>query len=268
VTKADTRRFFVWGTVLCTVAFVALTVHSHRTVLRREHSQTLDDEVRRGLRVWMAYNCENCHTLLGEGAYFAPDLTQIVAQRGATYLAAFLEDPSKFYSEERHGRLMPTLGLAQQEITDVIAFLEFVGGIDTQRWPPRPIRVTGTPAGLPGAGGAVAAAPSDDPGRKTFEEAGCAACHSLEPEVALVGPSLAGVATRAEERLRDPGYAGQASDVASYLRESIAEPSAYIVPPQPKHATPAGVSFMPSIYSATLSPQAAEDLVAYLLTLR
>ncbi len=268
MTKADTRRFFVYGTVLFTLAFIGLTVDSHWTVVQREHAKELDDEVRRGLRVWMKYNCENCHTLLGEGAYFAPDLTEIVEQRGAAYLAAFLEDPSKFYSEERHGRLMPTLGLSKQETGDVIAFLAWVGGIDTQGWPPRPIRVTGTPAGLPDAGAAVAAAPGSDPGKRTFAEAGCAACHSLEPGVELVGPSLAGVAVHAEQRIHDPGYRGQARDAEAYLRESIAEPSVFIAPPRAKHATPEGVSYMPSVYSATLSPQATEDLVAFLLTLR
>lgn len=268
MTKADTRRFFVYGTAFFTLVFIGLSIHSHLTVLRREHAKELTDDVRRGLRVWGQYNCENCHTLLGEGAYYAPDLTQIVAQRGKEYLTAFLEDPSKFYSEERHGRLMPTLGLSKQQIADVIAFLGWVGGIDNQHWPPRPLRVTGTPPGLPGAGAAVAAAPSADPGRKTFSDAGCVACHSLEPGVELVGPSLAGVASRAEQRIHDPDYHGQASSAETYIRESIANPSEYIAPPRPRHATAEGVSYMPSVYSATLSPQATNDLVAFLLTLR
>ena len=54
-----------------------------------------------GKDVWHKNNCINCHTLFGEGAYYAPDLTKITAQRGAAYLRAFLKDPSKFYSEER-----------------------------------------------------------------------------------------------------------------------------------------------------------------------
>lgn len=268
MTKAATRRFFVYGTLLFTVVFIGLTVDTHRNIVAREHSKTLDDGVRRGLRVWMRYNCENCHTLLGEGAYYAPDLTKIVEQRGETYLAAFLENPANFYSEQEHGRLMPRLGLEKQEIADVIRFLGWVGGIDNQRWPPRPLRVTGTPAGMPGAAAAVAGAPGDAPGRKTFQEAGCAACHSLEPGIDGVGPSLAGIAARAEERLRDPDYAGEARDARAYVRESILEPSRYIAPPRPRHATPEGLSYMPSVYAATLGPQAADDLVGYLLTLR
>ena len=35
-----------------------------------------------GKHVWHRKNCINCHTLLGEGAYYAPDLTKIAQQRG------------------------------------------------------------------------------------------------------------------------------------------------------------------------------------------
>lgn len=270
MTKADTRRFFVLGTLVCTAIFIGLTVHSHRTVVAREHSQRLDDGVRRGLKVWGSYNCENCHTLLGEGSYYAPDLTHIVQQRGTAYLKAFLANPAAFYSEEEHGRLMPTLGLAEQEIDDVLVFLDWVGGIDTLGWPPRPIRVTGVPAQLPGVGSATAVA-GDDPvsrGRRVFDATGCGACHSLEPGVALIGPSLAGVARIAEQRVQATDYGGEARDAESYLRESVVAPNAHLAPPLEKHATPQGQSFMPGVYSTTLAPQEIDDLVAYLRTLQ
>ena len=44
--------------------------------------------------------------------------------------------------------------------------------------------------------------------------------------------------------------------------------SAFVAPPAEKHGTPAGVSFMPGIYADTLDPKVADELVAYLLTLR
>src|SRR5687767_7383003 len=105
VTTASTRRFFFAGTALFTLVFIGLTLHTHTTIARRTNSDRLDERVVRGLHVWAKYNCENCHTLLGEGAYYAPDLTEIVAQRGKGYLTAFLENPAAFYSEERDGRL-------------------------------------------------------------------------------------------------------------------------------------------------------------------
>jgi nitric oxide reductase subunit C len=269
VTKASTRRFFFGGTLLFTLVFVGLTLHTHTTISARTHDDAITDEVRRGLGVWGRYNCENCHTLLGEGAYFAPDLTQIVAQRGTVYLGAFLADPSRFYSEERHGRLMPTLGLSEREITDVIAFLDWVGRIDTNGWPPRPLLVSGAAVrGLPGIEPSSEASGAAARGWALFEGAGaCSTCHAVAGDTVVLGPSLAGIGRRAAERVGDPGYAGQAKDAQAYLRESILEPSAYLVPGA-NFATPTRVSLMPAVYQQQLAPAQVDDLVAYLGTLQ
>jgi nitric oxide reductase subunit C len=269
VTKTSTRRFFFVGTVLFTALFIALTIHTHTTIASRTHADQLTDEVRRGGRVWAKYNCENCHTLLGEGAYYAPDLTQVAQQRGRAYLAQFLENPAQFYSEERDGRLMPTLGLSPQEISDVIAFLAWVGNIDTNGWPPRPILVSGVALrGLPGLPGVARADEPVSRGKALFNGVGaCASCHSIEPGVLLVGPSLATVGRQAEERLRYPQYTGTAHTASEYLEESILKPSAFIVPGG-VYASAAGVSFMPDTLGKTLTSEQVRDLVAYLMTLQ
>lgn len=269
VTKATTRRFFFLGTALFTLVFVLLTLHTHSTIAQRTNSDRLDERVVRGLHVWARYNCENCHTLLGEGAYYAPDLTEIVAQRGRSYLAAFLANPAAFYSEERDGRLMPTLGLSPEEIDDVLEFLAWVDGIDSNGWPPRPILVTGeAPRSKPGVEARVDAERPGDRGRALFHGAGaCAGCHSVAPGVHLVGPSLAGIALTAAERVADPAYRGQARAAEEYLRESILEPSRFVAAGG-NFATPDGRSFMPDHYSKILEAGQVDDLVTYLSSLR
>src|SRR5690606_20714090 len=108
------------------------------------------------------YNCINCHTLFGEGAYYAPDLTKITQHRGEAYLTAYMRDPSQFYDEQIHRRLMPKQDLSEQEISDLIEFLEWVSNVDNQGWPPRPILVTGSY--IPGADTITM---SDDPSRSS-----------------------------------------------------------------------------------------------------
>lgn len=84
--------------------------------------------------------------------------------------------------------------------------------------------------------------------------AGCQICHSLEPDVQLVGPSLAGVAARAETRI--PGMAAQ-----DYLMQSLVDPDAYVVEGfQPGQMRPD--------LADALTQQQLDDLVAFLLTLR
>jgi nitric oxide reductase subunit C len=180
-----------------------------------------------------------------------------------------MANPAQFYSEERDGRLMPTLGMSSQEITDVIDFLAWVGQIDTNGWPPRPILVSGVAVrAMPGVAGVPSAADPTSRGKALFNgPAACAGCHSVEPGVMLVGPSLSEVVKTAAERLGDPQYRGTAHTAAEYLEESILKPSAFIVPGG-VYASPQQVSFMPDTYDKTLKPEALQDLVAYLMTLQ
>jgi len=143
LTKRQTRAFFYGSSGIFALIFLGLTVDTHRQVPRLTNEANNTPEVIAGKHVWHRKDCINCHTLLGEGAYYAPDLTKITQQRGSAYLAAFLKDPTKFYSEERDRRIMPNMNLSDQEIQQVIAFLDWVSKINTQGWPPRPITVSG-----------------------------------------------------------------------------------------------------------------------------
>ena len=86
------------------------------------------------------------------------------------------------------------------------------------------------------------------------ENTGCRLCHSLEPGVRLVGPSLANIGNEAATRV--PGMSAE-----EYIRESIVNPDAYVVP-----GYPAGQ--MPPNYREFLSEEDIQDLVAFLLTLK
>jgi len=292
MTRQQARLFAIVSTALVIVAFLWMTVDSHRQFPALTNEDKLTPQVIAGKDVWHKYNCTNCHTLLGEGAYYAPDLTKIAQQRGPDYLRAFMKDPSRFYDEQKVRRVMPQQSLSDQEIDDVIAFLDWISRIDTQGWPPRPIIVSG--AAIPGTDAPVAAAmaaaagvtgttvpaagapptaeaASSDPvaqGQALFRAAtpGCSVCHSLSPGVNLAGPSLAGLVARAGEVVAAPDYRGKAKDAAGYIRESIVTPSAHLVPGATYSAN--GRSFMPDVYGRDLKPQQIDQLVAYLATVR
>ncbi len=83
---------------------------------------------------------------------------------------------------------------------------------------------------------------------------GCITCHSLEPDVVIVGPSQAGLATRAETRV-----AGQSAE--EYIRTSITEPNAYVV-----EGFAEGVMYQN--YATDLTAEEINDLIAYTLTLK
>lgn len=191
-----------------------------------------------------------------------------------------MRDPSQFYDENKHRRLMPQQNLREDEITDLIAFLDWVSKIDNQGWPPRPILVTGSY--VPGAD-TFSAAPdteqqdvrpvtsADDPraqGEHVFRSAipACNACHSTAPGADMAGPTLAGLANRAAQLIASDDYTGSATDVEGYIREAIVEPSAHITPGNMYSAN--GTSFMPTGYDESLSEEELNHLVAYLATLK
>ena len=101
---------------------------------------------------------------------------------------------------------------------------------------------------------------STDAGKDLFRQsvlggaAGCATCHSLEPDTILIGPSLAGIGSLAEGRI-------EGLSAEEYLRQSITEPNSFLV-----SGFPEGV--MPSTFSENLSNTELDSLVSYLLTLK
>ena len=282
--KRQARLFAIGSTVVATLAFLGLTIDSHRQFPQLTNAQNLTPAVLHGKDVWHKNNCINCHTLFGEGAYYAPDLTKIAQHRGAPYLQAYLKDPSKFYDEQRHRRLMPKQDMTDVEIADLVAFLDWISKVDNQGWPPRPILVTGAGIGPMGAPqptrtatgsapppGAVAVVGEKSPialGEIVFKTTtpACATCHSLVPGAQMAGPSLAGVASRAQQTIGSADYKGQAKDAAGYLRESIVQPSAHTVAGAMYSAS--GVSFMPATYGKDLTNEQIDHLVAYLATFK
>jgi nitric oxide reductase subunit C len=270
MTKRQAAIFFFAVTGVFTAVFVGLTIHSHTRFPELTNAHLITDQVLAGKDVWHHNNCVNCHTLMGEGAYFAPDLTRITQHRGEAYLASFMEDPGRFYSDEVHGRVMPVLGLSEEEIRDVIAFLDWIAQIDNFDWPPRPILVTG---GSIGVGPDRDRPPaSDDPvaqGESLFHSSppACFTCHSTSPGVVLAGPSVAGTARRAQEVVESEKYTGSATTAEEYVRESIVAPHAHITA-GPDFFAAQGRSIMPDNYDETLTAEQIDQLVDYLMSLR
>lgn len=129
-----------------------------------------------GKRVFQAYNCMGCHTIVGNGAYLGPDLTKLYDQVGPAWLEAFLPSPGSWptsgavrlqlqneaiiaeagadrieaYLEKypaaaeritRRGAkptIMPNLPLSRSEIGHLVAFLKYTSKMNTEGWPPVP----------------------------------------------------------------------------------------------------------------------------------
>ncbi|MDF3931122.1 c-type cytochrome [Pseudomonas citronellolis] len=137
-TKGMARNIYLGGGVFFFLVFLALTYHTETTFPERTHEAQLSEAVVRGKLVWEQNNCIGCHSLLGEGAYFAPELGNVVARRGGdeafdNFLAAWMAMQPLGVPGRRQ---MPQFHLSEREVADLAAFLRWSAKIDTNQWPP------------------------------------------------------------------------------------------------------------------------------------
>ena len=107
-----------------------------------------------------------------------------------------------------------------------------------------------------GGGNTQEAEPTLNPvaaqGQRIFQT-NCASCHSTVADVMIQGPSMAGIATRAETLV-------EGMDARTYIEASIFSPDAYVVD---------GFNdIMPNTFSKTLTGEELDALVVFLLTLK
>ena len=142
MTKSQARNIFYGGSLAFLIIFVGLTVHSHLYILETSTDhEGLTESVARGKRVWEKHACINCHTILGEGAYFAPELGNVWQRYGGLDDPEGARDALKSWMESQPTgiegrRQMPNFNLNAQELDDLVDFFEWVSRIKTQGWPP------------------------------------------------------------------------------------------------------------------------------------
>ncbi len=142
MTKTMARNVFYGGSLFFIVIFLALSAQSVSYIKNRStNAETLTPQVVAGKRVWEDNACINCHTLLGEGAYFAPELGNVMRRWGVqddpeaafeTLQAWMQSQPSGIEGR----RQMPQFNLSDEEIRGLSEFLLWTGTINTQSWPP------------------------------------------------------------------------------------------------------------------------------------
>jgi len=199
LSKSAARNFFIGGTAACFAAFILLTIDTLSRIPAQTNQAAMTPAVVRGKHLWDSSNCMGCHTLLGEGAYYAPELTRVYERRGPDFVAAMLRDPEAMYPGQRR---MQNYGFDEDQIADLVAFLQWIGQMDLNGFPPQPTLGQVAVAG----GGSSIASMADRP--QVFNLM-CVACHSLGGSGGQVGPALDGVGSRLstdyiQRWLRDP----------------------------------------------------------------
>lgn len=132
-TKSMARNIFYGGSGFSVLLFLALTFDTIGKLPERDNRTQLTPAVAAGKKIWETRNCIGCHTLLGEGAYFAPELGNVYKRRGGEFIKAWIKAQPTGTPGRRQ---MPQFNLSQQELDDMVAFLKWTSEVNTENWPP------------------------------------------------------------------------------------------------------------------------------------
>ena len=142
LTKSAARNIFFGGSLFFLVVFFLLAAQTHLYVRNSStDADALSESVVRGKRIWERHACINCHTILGEGAYFAPELGNVWVRFGGRENPEGARIALKAWMRAQPTgvegrRQMPQFNLTEQELDALVDFLEWVSRINTQGWPP------------------------------------------------------------------------------------------------------------------------------------
>jgi nitric oxide reductase subunit C len=230
--KKGAKWIFWVGTLSSLILFLILTVDTHRQVKVLTHAENLSEQVVEGKRVWQKYNCNDCHTILGFGGYYAPDMTKVYTRIGKDGIRQTVKTPQVVFANS--WRKMPQQNLKDKEVDDLIAFFKWVSEINTNDWPPQDSNKL-----PPSSIRRMVAGVGVSPGGGLFKEKGCFVCHKIGGTGGVVGPAMEGV-----------GKKYDAAKLALYIRD------------------PASVDPKSKMPKQDLTPDQAQQIAQFLMGLK
>jgi len=212
-TKAAKLIFWI-GTLSSLILFLALTFDTTDKFAALTHAGKLDEQVVAGKRAFEHRNCNDCHTILGFGGYYAPDLTRAYLRIGEDAVRRRLEAPEVVFADSY--RKMPQQHLSAQEIADITAYLRWVANIENHDWPPQD-----SPNRWKRSTERMLAAAALSPGAALVQQENCLDCHTLGGRGESKGPRLEWIGGRRDsawiaEYLANPQKLAPGSEMPDY----------------------------------------------------
>ncbi|MFT5662106.1 MAG: nitric oxide reductase subunit C [Sulfurimonas sp.] len=140
ITKNMARNIYFGGSIFAILIFIGLSVDTVQRVPELSHSDKITESVAKGKNLWEVNNCVGCHTIMGEGAYYAPELANVFDRRGMKDEGAFKAYLQGWMASqplsEPGRRKMPQFNLSEEQVNNLADFLIWTSRIDDHEWPP------------------------------------------------------------------------------------------------------------------------------------
>jgi len=139
-TKNMARNIYYGGGVFFLLLLIGLSVDTVYRLPARDHQQNITPQVAEGKKLWEDNDCIGCHTLMGEGAYYAPELGNVFQRRGMGNVKAFKSFMEAWLAAQPlpipKRRKMPQFHLSKKQVDALAAFLIWTSRIKNNNWPP------------------------------------------------------------------------------------------------------------------------------------
>ncbi len=140
ITKSMAKNIYYGGGLFALMIFLALTFDTIRQVPERSNEVNLTQSVIAGKALWEKNDCIGCHTIMGEGAYYAPELMNVFDRRGGGNKETFKAYMQGWMASQPldipNRRKMPQFNLSEDEVNSLADFLIWTSEVNTNEWPP------------------------------------------------------------------------------------------------------------------------------------
>ena len=140
ITTSSAKNIYYGGTLFTLLIFLGLSFDTVHKIPKRSNQSAMTETVVKGKHLWEKYNCVGCHTIIGEGAYYAPELMNVFDRRGHGDEKAFKDYLRDWMAAQPLAvpdrRKMPQFHLKAQEVDALADFLIWTSKVNVNDWPP------------------------------------------------------------------------------------------------------------------------------------
>jgi len=140
ITKSMAKNIYYGGGLFALLIFAGLSFDTVQQIPERSNQVNMTESVVAGKALWEKNNCVGCHTLIGEGAYYAPELMNVYNRRGASDEETFKGYMQGWMAAQPldvpHRRKMPQFNLTSEEVDSLSDFLIWTSKVNANEWPP------------------------------------------------------------------------------------------------------------------------------------
>ncbi|MCX4186995.1 c-type cytochrome [Methylophaga sp. OBS4] len=138
--KGMARNIYYGGSFFFVLLLLGLTVDTMLVLPERDNRHLITESVAEGKHLWEVNNCVGCHSLMGEGAYFAPELANVFDRYSNGDEDAFKGYLRGWMAAQPLNvpgrRQMPQFNLTDEQVDALADFLIWTSRIKDNNWPP------------------------------------------------------------------------------------------------------------------------------------